>query len=201
MVRHIYDVFKGKGAHVMDAPVSGGPDGARTGKLAVMVGGDEEVYRQCKPVLDALGDKVSYTGKIGCGSICKLMHNCIGYGISAITAECFTLGVKAGVEPEALWRAISEGAVGKGGFFTKVLPETYLRGHFDPPNFALRLALKDVDLATSLGREYNVPMAVANIALQELTTAMKRGWGEKDSRIMMLLQEERAGVKVRFPEK
>jgi 3-hydroxyisobutyrate dehydrogenase-like beta-hydroxyacid dehydrogenase len=201
LIRHIYAVFKEKGAHVLDAPVSGGQEGARTGKLTVMVGGDEEVFQQCKPVLDIIGEKVNYTGKIGSGSICKLMHNCISYGFQNIIAECFTLGVKAGVEPEALWRSVSEGGVGKGGILPKILPETYLRGNFDPPRFALQLAFKDVNLATSLGREYNVPMPMADLTLDELMSAMNRGWGNKDARIAMLLQEERAGVKVRFPEK
>jgi len=200
LVRRIYSVFQEKGAHVMDAPVSGGPAGARTGKMAVMVGGDEEIFQKCKPVLDSIGDKVSYTGKIGCGSICKLMHNCINYGIQTAIAECFTLGVKAGVEPEALWRAVSEGGVGRGTLFSNVLPETYLQGHFDPPHFALRLALKDVNLAISLAREFNVPMAIADIAFQELTMALNRGWGDRDSRVAMLLQEERAGgVEFRVP--
>lgn len=201
LIRHIYDLFKQKGAYVMDAPVSGGPEGARTGKLTLMVGGDEDVFRRCKPILDVIGDKVNYTGRIGSGSICKLMHNCISYGFQSIIAECFTLGVKAGVEPEALWRSVSEGGVGKGGILPKILPETYLRGHFDPPRFALKLAFKDVYLAASLGREYNVPMPMADLTLDELMSAMNRGWGDRDARIAMLLQEERAGIEVRFSDK
>jgi 3-hydroxyisobutyrate dehydrogenase len=201
LARQIYALFKEKRAHVMDAPVSGGPTGARTGKLAVMVGGDEEVYKRCKPVLEAIGDKVSYTGKIGCGSICKLMHNCIGYGLQAVTAECLTLGVKAGVEPKALWQAICGGSVGRAGLFHRTMPETYFQRRFDPPNFSLRLAFKDVSLATALGREFDVPMAVANLAFQELMSAMNRGWADKDSRIAMLLQEERAGgIEISIPD-
>jgi 3-hydroxyisobutyrate dehydrogenase len=200
LVRRIYDRFKEKGAHVMDVPVSGGPDGARTGKLTMMVGGDEKVFQQCLPVLKALGDKITYTGKIGCGSICKLMHNCIGYGLQAITAECMTLGVKAGVEPMSLWRILRDGGTGQGVMFQRVLPDIVFRGHFDPPHFALRLAFKDVALATSLGRELDVPMALANLTLQEMMTAMNRGWGDKDSRIAMVLQEERAGgIELRIP--
>lgn len=201
LARHIYGLFKEKRAHMMDAPVSGGPTGARTGRLAIMVGGDEEVYKRCKPVLDTIGDKVSYTGKIGCGTICKLMHNCIGYSLQAATAECFTLGVKAGVEPKALWQAICDGSVGRAGLFHHSLPETYFRRRFDPPNFSLRLAFKDVSLATALGREFDVPMAVANLAFQELMSAMNRGWADKDSRIAMLLQEERAGgIEISVPD-
>ncbi|MCI0437819.1 MAG: NAD-binding protein, partial [Chloroflexi bacterium] len=74
-----------------------------------------------------------------------------------------------------------------------------LPGKFDPPDFALRLARKDVDLAVAVGREYDVPMRLANLVLQEMTEALNRGWGNRDSRAAMLLQEERAGVEVRVP--
>ncbi|RJQ51294.1 MAG: NAD(P)-dependent oxidoreductase [Desulfobacteraceae bacterium] len=201
LVRRLYQIFEEKGAHMMDAPVSGGVEGAKTGRLAVMAGGDEAVFERCRPVLNAIGDRVTYTGEIGSGSICKLMHNCILYGMQALFAECFTLGVKAGAEPEALWKAISGGAVGRSVYLTHILPETYFRGRFDPPNFALKLAYKDVGLAMSLAREFEVPMAFGNLTLQELMAAMNRGWGEKDSRSAMLLQEERAGgVQVRIPD-
>jgi 3-hydroxyisobutyrate dehydrogenase len=67
---------------------------------------------------------------------------------------------------------------------------------YDPPDFALRLAHKDVTLATALGREVDVPMPMANLALDELTQALNRGWGQRDSRVAMLLQQERAGVEI-----
>jgi 3-hydroxyisobutyrate dehydrogenase-like beta-hydroxyacid dehydrogenase len=201
LARRIYDRFKEKGASVMDIPVSGGVTGAKSGKLTMMVGGDEDVFQKCFPVLKSFGDKITYTGKIGCGSICKLMHNCIGYGLQTIVAECLTLGVKAGVEPMALWRILRDGGTGQGVMFHRVMPDIVLRGHFDPPHFALRLAFKDVNLATSLGREFEVPMPMANLALQEMMSALNRGWGDRDSRVTMLLQEERAGnIEVRIPE-
>jgi 3-hydroxyisobutyrate dehydrogenase len=168
-----------------------------------MVGGDRAVYERCKPALDAIGDKVTYTGGIGCGSICKLMHNCIVYGIQTIAAECYTLGVKAGVDPAPLAETIANGTAGRGVLFSFSFPETYFQGKFDPPQFALGLAHKDVGLAVALGREYNVPMALGNLVFQELTAAMNRGWKGRDSRVAMLLQEERAGdvqVRVRRPE-
>jgi 3-hydroxyisobutyrate dehydrogenase len=76
------------------------------------------------------------------------------------------------------------------------LADQFLPGKFDPPAFALKLAHKDVSLATALGREFNVPMKMANIALAEMTEAMNRGWGNRDSRVAMLLQEERSGVAI-----
>jgi 3-hydroxyisobutyrate dehydrogenase len=201
LARRIYASFKEKGASVMDVPVSGGVTGAKSGKLSMMVGGDEDVFKKCLPVLKSFGDKITYTGEIGSGSICKLMHNCIGYGLQTIVAECLTLGVKAGVDPMALWRVLRDGGTGQGVMFHRVMPDIVLRGHFDPPHFALRLAFKDVNLATSLGREFEVPMPMANLTLQEMMSALNRGWGNRDSRVTMLLQEERAGnIEVRIPE-
>ena len=199
LIRRLAGVFSEKGATVMDAPVSGGVRGAMEGKLAVMVGGDEKIFQQLSPILESFGDRVTYTGEIGTGSICKLMHNSIGYGMQMILSECLTLGVKAGVDPEKLVECIKNGSVGRGNLLNVTLPETYFKGIFDPPNFALRLARKDVSLALELGREYDVPMEAASHAYNELTAALNRGWGEKDSRISLLLQEERAGnIEVRI---
>ena len=196
LIRRIHDIASARGIEVLDAPVSGGPRGARTRNLAIWVGGDREVYERCKPVLDAIGDKAYYVGPIGCGAVAKLVHNCTGYIVQCALAEVFTMGVKAGVEPLALWQAVRRGAQGRRGTF-EGLAEHLLPGKFDPPDFALRLARKDVDLAVAVGREYDVPMRLANLTLQELTEAVNRGWGDRDSRVAMRLQEERAGVEVR----
>ena len=74
-----------------------------------------------------------------------------------------------------------------------------LPAKFDPPNFALRLAHKDVTLATALGRELGVPMQLADATLREMTAAMARGWADRDSRSFMLLELERAGVEIAVP--
>ena len=199
VIRKIHQVYAEQGIHMLDAPVSGGPRGARTRNLAIWVGGDKELFDQYKPVLDSIGDKAYYVGPIGCGSVAKLVHNCSGYIIQAALAETFTMGVKAGVEPLALWQAVRRGAQGRRGPF-EGLAEHLLPGNFDPPDFALQLARKDVDLAVGVGREFNVPMRLANLTLSEMTEAINRGWGHRDSRVAMLLQEERAGVEVRVDE-
>ena len=199
VVRRVHGVFAEKGVHLLDAPVSGGPSGARTRKLALWVGGDEGVFLRYRPVLDAIGDQPVRVGPIGAGSVTKLVHNCAGYAIQTALAEVFTLGVKAGVEPLALWEAVRQGAAGRQRTFDR-MPQQFFRGKYDPANFALRLAHKDVTLATELGREQGVPMRIANLTLAELTEALNRGWGERDSRVSMLLQEERTGVQVRVEE-
>ena len=199
LIRRIHEQAVARGIHVLDAPVSGGPRGAASRNLAIWVGGDKDVFDRCKPVLDSIGDKAYYVGPIGCGAIAKLVHNCTGYIVQAALAEVFTMGVKAGVEPLALWQAVRKGAQGRRGTF-EGLAEHLLPGKFDPPDFALRLARKDVDLAVGVGREYDVPMRLAQLTLQEMTEALNRGWGHRDSRVAMLLQEERAGVEVRVEE-
>ena len=196
VIRHIHEVMAARGVSVLDAPVSGGPRGAKSRNLAIWVGGDKDLFDKYKSVLDSIGDKAYYVGPIGCGAVAKLVHNCSGYIIQTALAEVFTMGVKAGVEPLALWQAVRRGAQGRRGTF-EGLAEHLLPGNFDPPDFALRLARKDVDLAVGVGREFDVPMKLANITLAEMTEAMNRGWDGRDSRVSMLLQEERAGVEVR----
>jgi 3-hydroxyisobutyrate dehydrogenase len=199
LIRQIEPRFRQKGAHVLDAPVSGGKTGAATRNLAVMVGGEKEVYQRIKPILDALGDKVFYAGEVGAGSVCKLVHNMIGHSVRQAIAEGLTLGVKAGVEPEALWESIRRGSLGRMRVLHEGLVRTMFRGEFEPASFALNLAYKDISLATELAREYSVPMPMSTLAEQIAMEAMNRGWADQDSSITVLLQEEQAGVQVRAP--
>ena len=114
----------------LDAPVSGGPSGANSGRLAIWVGGDKAVFDKYKPVLDAMGDAARYIGPIGAGSIAKLVHNAAGAAVSTVLAEVFTMGVKAGVEPLPLWEAIRQGAGGRARLFDRMsgrLPHRHLR--------------------------------------------------------------------------
>jgi 3-hydroxyisobutyrate dehydrogenase len=198
LMRRLHAVFAEKGIHVLDTPVSGGPAGANSGRLAIWCGGDESVFNEAKPVMDAMGDQVKYIGPIGAGTVAKLVHNCAGYAVQAALAECFTMGVKAGVDPLNLYDAIRQGAGGRRRTFDG-LSGAFMQNKFEPPSFQLKLAHKDVRLATELGREINVPMRIANLAFAELTEAMNRGWGNMDSRVAMVIQRERAGVEIEVP--
>lgn len=200
LIRQIEPQFRAKGAHVLDAPVSGGKTGAASRNLAVMVGGERDIFERIKPLLDAFGDKVFYAGSIGAGSVCKLVHNMIGHGVRQAIAEGLTLGVKAGVEAEALWQCVRRGALGRMSSLHEGIPRTVFRGSFEPPSFLLSLARKDISLATELGREFDVPMPVANLAEQMAIESLNRGWGDMDSSITFLLQEEAAGAEVRAPQ-
>lgn len=201
MVRRVFEAFRERGATMLDAPVSGGPSGAASGKLALWVSGEKQVFQTHEPLLADIGDEVRYIGEIGAGTIAKLVHNCVGYIINTGIAEVFALGIKAGLDPLDLWEAVREGAIGRRRVFEH-LPLQFLSNTYQPAKFALRLAHKDVGLATQLGRELGVPMRMANLALEELTESMNRGWGDWDSKSHMLLELQRANVNIEIaPER
>lgn len=193
VVRALHAQFVEKGIDFLDAPVSGGPKGANSGKLAIWVGGDEAVYNKYQSVLSAMGDQAAYIGPIGAGSIAKLVHNATSAAVNVVLAEVFTMGIKAGVEPLLLFKAVRQGATGRARVFDR-LSDHFLTGSYDPADFALRLLHKDVSLACQLARDVQVPMRLTNMALMELTEALNRGWGQRDSRVGALLQQERAGI-------
>src|SRR5580704_2272002 len=197
VIRRLHAAFKEKGVEVLDTPVSGGIRGARNATLAVMVGGDRSAFEKIKPALDAIGDKVSYVGESGAGSVAKLVHNMIAICSTQLLAEAFTMGVKAGVAPEALLKVVQDGAYGQGMLLTGTMPKMVFRGNFDRVTFALKLARKDLGLATEVGRELNVPMPIASLVEQDFLTALANGLGEKDSSALFTVQEDRANVKVR----
>ena len=172
-VRRIHGELARRKVHFLDAPVSGGPKGAQSGKLAIWVGGDEGVFQKYLSVLRVIGDQPYYVGLVGAGTVAKLAHNAASFTIQAALAEVFTLGVKAGVEPLALYRALRQGATGRKRTFDR-LAEHFLPGVYDPPAFTVRLAHKDMTLALQLAAEAEVPMKVGSIALAELEEAMQR---------------------------
>jgi 3-hydroxyisobutyrate dehydrogenase len=195
VVKRIHDAFAARGAQMLDAPVSGGPSGAASGKMAIWVGGDKSAFDRHKQVLDAMGDRAAYIGEIGSATVAKLVHNMSSYAVSCALAETFTLGVKAGMDPVVLWEVVRQGVSGRRLTFDGLL-EQFLPGRYDPPNFALKLATKDVALATGLGRELGVPMRICNLAHAEMIEACNRGWEGRDSRVVMVLAQERAGVTI-----
>jgi 3-hydroxyisobutyrate dehydrogenase len=197
-IRRVHADLQPKGIQVLDAPVSGGASGAKSGKLAIWVGGDRATYDKYVSVLKAMGDQPFYVGPIGSATVAKLAHNIASFSIHAAMAEIFTLGVKAGVEPLALFRALRQGATGRKRTFDR-LAEHFLVEKYDPASFSLRLAHKDASLALGLAKEVGVPMQIGQVAYQELERAIERGWIDRDFRAAMTLQEERAGVAPRIP--
>jgi 3-hydroxyisobutyrate dehydrogenase len=185
VIKRLHASFAEKGVDFLDAPASG--------KLAIWVGGDRAVFDRHKPVLDAMADRARYIGPIGAGTIAKLTHNMASAAMNAVMGEVLSVGVKAGLDPAALWEAIREGGAGRMRSFDAVGPR-FLVGRFDPPSFQLRLLQKDINLAMQLAAQAEVEVPICGMVADAITTAVDRGWGGRDSQTFLLLQMERAGL-------
>ena len=197
LVRATHRRLESAGVAMLDAPVSGGAEGARTRDLTILVGGDGETLDRCRPVLDAIAKTVMHVGGIGAGCVCKIAHNCAGFSLDMATVECLTMGVRAGVEPAVLLEVFQRCAIGRNFNIHTRLPDTLFSGDFEP-RFALRTAMKDMRLATELAEHYGVPMNLTAVCQAEMEEAMTRGWEGLDSSAFLRLQEERSGVQLRL---
>jgi 3-hydroxyisobutyrate dehydrogenase-like beta-hydroxyacid dehydrogenase len=197
-IRDIEHQFRARGCHVLDAPVGGRSPLAWEGELQVMVGGDPAVFERCRPILETIGNRLTYCGASGSGMVCKLMHNDINAIFRQAVAECFTVGVKAGVDAEVLWEVVRNGITGGGSEINRTMRGTWLAGEFDKGTGYLDMHYKDTVLAAELGHELDVPMAQTELTLRRLREAMDRGWGRREGTASLLIQEELAGVEVRI---
>ena len=198
LVRRVHAMLTGRGVAMLDAPVSGGMEGAKTRDLLVMAGGGKDDFARARPLLEAIAKRVIHTGGVGTGSVAKIMHNSASFTLDLVMAECWTTAVKAGVDPAMIVEVFTEAALGHMMSLKVRLPATYLRGDF-APRFSLALAKKDLGLALELARATLTPMRLAALCDAELTEAIGRGWAERDASIFLTLQEERAAVEVRLP--
>lgn len=195
LIQEIGAKFQERGAHVLDAPVLTSPADAINGKVVIMPSGDRDVYDKLNTLFNSFADIVVYQGALGMGSTCKLVNNMITLAVRQIVAEGLTLGMKAGLDLDALMQAGSRMILGHQ---REGLERTVFRNQFDPPSFRQALARKDIGLANQLGRELNVPLPVANIVEQIAIQCTNRGWGDLDTHIIYRLQEEAANIEVRL---
>jgi 3-hydroxyisobutyrate dehydrogenase len=196
-IRRVAERIEAAGAHVIDAPVSGGVQGADKGTLAVMVGGNPQIVERVRPLLEVIGASVVYVGGVGSGTVAKLVHNAISMTTRIVIQEGMTLAVKAGVDPNVMLNVLREASFGKQLVLTDHIPDLVLKGDFDHPRFSLGLSHKDVSLALELAREMEAPMGMAERADEEIQRGIDRGWADRDNLVTFLLAEERAGVEVR----
>ena len=198
LIRRIDAEFCLRGARVMDAPLIVGKDGVANRSLEVLASGDLKAYEEVKPILDAFGDTVVYTGPLGTGTVIKLAHNLVRRGIGLAIGEGMLLGAKAGVDPQLLWDCMRWGLEVQLHQLAKTLSETVFKGSYDSPaSFGIGLSRKDVGLATELGRRHNVPMPIAALVEQMMIQAINRGWSDQSTASLFRLQEEAAGIEVR----
>ena len=197
VVRTVGTAIAERKAHMLDAPLDGGREGALAGDLTLFAGGDEAALQRARPVLESFSNSVVWVGDLGAGSVTKIVHNALAMSIDLLLTECLTLGVKGGVELPRLIEAFRRGTtVGGNMTFIKRLPQTLFRGDFSP-RFALKLACKDYGLAAELADRHGVPTQLIALCERELSVALSRGWGERDRTIASTLQEERANVELR----
>ena len=194
LLRRLEPMFQQKGAHVMDTPVLSNPAEVVERRITLMAGGRREDFDRAKALLDAVADNVVYTGGLGTASVCKLINNMTYMAMMQVMAETLTLGLKAGVELDAIRASSARDILGQS---ERLFSRTVFRGQFQPPTFTLALSLKDVALATELGRESSVPMPLANMVEQIMRHCVNKGWAEDDSTKQVLWQEEAAGVEIR----
>jgi 3-hydroxyisobutyrate dehydrogenase len=192
----IHERQSAAGIAMLEAPVSGGVAAAKAGSLAIWVGGDEQVFRRCEPILRILGgERVRLVGPFGAGMVTKLAHNCAIGAISVALAEIFAMATRAGADPVALWAAVRQGALGRRRTFD-ALGNHFLTGTFEPTGAPLRIVYKDMLLATQLARDVGAPMRSANLALADFQEAMLRGWGERDYSCAMALSLQRTNTAI-----
>ena len=198
LVRCVHDVLAARDVAMLDAPVSGGMEGAQTRDLLVVAGGDRAAFARARPLFAAIAKRVIHAGGIGTGSIAKIMHNSASFPLDMLMAECWTAGVKAGIDAATIVEVFNEAALGNMMSLKVRLPATWLRGDF-APRFSLALARKDLGLALDIARATATPMRLVALCEQELVEAMGRGWADRDASIALTLQEERAKAAVRLP--
>jgi 3-hydroxyisobutyrate dehydrogenase len=196
-IRAVAERIEAAGAHVVDAPVSGGTMGADKGTLAVMVGGDAAIVERIRPLLEVLGASIVHVGGVGSGTVAKLAHNAISMTTRIVIQEGMALAVKAGVDPNVMLEVLRDASFGKQLVLTDHIPDLVLKGDFDHPRFSLGLSHKDVSLALQLAHELGAPMPMAEMADEEIVRGIDRGWADRDNLVTFLLAEERAGVLIR----
>ncbi|MFP4056964.1 MAG: NAD(P)-dependent oxidoreductase [Candidatus Brocadiia bacterium] len=192
--RELAEACAQKGVAFLDAPVSGGQQGAEAGSLSIMVGGRAEALERARPALEAMGRTIVHVGESGAGQFTK----CCNQIICAVTwqaiAEGMALGVKAGVDPAKMLEAVSAGAA--RCWALEVRTPRLLDGDLEP-GFMARLQHKDLVIATQAAKALGVPLPVASLVTEFYAALQVAGKGELDTSALVTLEEELAGVEIR----
>ena len=181
------------GVPLLESPVSGGEVGAINGTLALMCGGDKELFDEMTPILEAMAGSITLCGGLGAGNTTKLVNqHIIATEMSAI-AEAFVMGKKAGVEPEVIFNAI------RGGFAGSKVMDGKLTTAMDrnfKPGFRLDLHIKDLTNALETGYALGTPMPLASIVMDQMKYMSANGHGSEDHTVLMQYYEQLAGVEL-----
>lgn len=189
-----------KGIAVVDAPVSGGPKGAREGSLSVMVSGAPDAIAHVRPLLERIGKGIFEVHEApGRAQVMKLVNNLISAAIMASTYETLVLGAKAGLDPDVMIDVLNASSARNSATLRKV-PEAILPGTFDF-GASVRTITKDVELGIAEAHASSVPMWVGENILQIWRFAMTQGAAERDYTTLIQFMEHWAGTEVRSRRK
>lgn len=183
-----------KGATLIDAPVSGGETGAINGLLTIMVGSDEKDFNKILPLMETMGKNIVHCGDVGSGQVVKVVNQLMSAINMVGMAEGFTLGVKAGVNPEIMHRVISKGS-GRSWAVEDRLP-LVMEGHFNP-GFTIDLHAKDMQIAVETARDLKVPVYGVALAYELFKTAQVKGYGKLDNCALVKVYEDLVGIEIR----
>ncbi len=176
------------GAHFLDAPVSGGVEGARNGKLSVMVGGDEAMLERARPLLECYAARITWMGSSGSGQATKAVNQVLVAGIAAAVCEGLALGAALGLAPERLLPTLAAGAA--GNWFLDRRGASMLRGEFDV-GFKLALLHKDLGIVQRIARGAGCDHSVIDKALVDYARLMAQGHGDEDISALIRLKHAR----------
>jgi 2-hydroxy-3-oxopropionate reductase len=182
-----------KGIDMLDAPVSGGQEKAQSGTLAIMVGGKEEIFNYCKPILEVMGKPI-LVGDIGAGGTAKLVNQAIVAVNIAIVAEALLLGKKAGVDPDSIFDAIKGGLAGSQCLTDKA-PRMF-RGNY-APGFRIRLHVKDLTNILQTSQALHNAMPLTAQVMEMMQTLMADGHTELDHAGLALFYEKINGISLK----
>ncbi len=166
-----------KDIHMLDAPVSGGSEGAQSGTLSIMIGGSAEDVEKARPVLSAMGRTITHVGPIGAGQTAKAINQIIVAGTYWSIAEGMALGLKAGLNMEKVVQAVGSGAAGSWGLTNR--SGNMINNEY-PLGFRVRLHQKDLEIALAAARELGLPLPMAAYVEQVETGLMAQGYGDED---------------------
>lgn len=191
--RKFADNIKALGASMLDAPVSGGDKGAKSGTLSIMVGGEEAVFARCQPIFEVLGSRVTHVGGNGAGQVVKSCNQVLAAATMAALGESLVMGAKAGVNPAKIVEVLSAGYARCGAL--DIRGDLLLERNFDP-GFMTRLQYKDLNLAMELSQGIDAPMPIASLVRELYKTCMAQGTGNEDHSNIIKVFEQMAGCEV-----
>jgi 3-hydroxyisobutyrate dehydrogenase len=180
-----------KGIHMLDAPVSGGSEGAQKGSLTIMVGGEAKDVANAMPVLSAMGKSITHIGPSGAGQFTKAINQVIISGVYLAVAEGMTLGLKAGLDMEKVVQALAGGAA--GSWVLNFRSANMIKNEY-PLGFRVRLHRKDLAIALQAARELGVYLPSAALVEQIENGLMSLGFGDEDVSAMARMIRKSSGL-------